>query len=101
MGHPAPTETDASLSSSETWTPEAFEALDYYDLDELLADGAKAARDEVRAFVTDEVEPIIEEHAQRAEFPRSLIPAFAEKGLSAPRFRPSTGAGDRATSPTD
>lgn len=96
MGHPAPTETDASLSSSETWTPEAFEALDYYDLDELLADGAKAARDEVRAFVTDEAEPIIEEHAQRAEFPRSLIPAFAEKGLLGPTIPPEYGGGGQS-----
>ncbi|PSQ85350.1 MAG: acyl-CoA dehydrogenase [Bacteroidetes bacterium QS_3_64_15] len=96
MGHPAPTETDASLSSSETWTPEAFEALDYYDLDELLADGARAVRDEVRAFVTDEVEPIIEEHAQRAEFPWHLIPAFAERGLLGPTIPPEYGGGGQS-----
>ena len=88
--------TDASLSSSETWTPEAFEALDYYDLDELLADGVRAVRDEVRAFVTDEVEPIIEEHAQRAEFPRHLIPAFAERGLLGPTIPPEYGGGGQS-----
>jgi len=71
-------------TSTKTWDPSAFEAPDYYDLDELLADEAKAIRDEVRAFITDEVQPVIEKYAQRSEFPRELIPKFAELGLLGP-----------------
>jgi len=96
MAHPAPTETEALASSSATWDPEAFEAPDFYDLDGLLADDAKATRDDVRAFVTEEVMPIIEGHAQRAEFPRHLIPAFAEKGLLGPTIPFEHGGGGKS-----
>lgn len=80
-------------TGTPTWDPSAFEAPDFYDLDALLPDEAKAVRDEVRAFVTDEVEPIIEKHAQRAEFPRHLIPAFAEQGLLGPHLPEKYGGG--------
>jgi glutaryl-CoA dehydrogenase len=96
MAHPAPTETNAPASSSDTWDAEAFDAPDFYDLDGLLSEGAKAVRDNVRAFVTEEVLPIIEEHAQRAEFPRHLIPAFAERGLLGPTIPPEHGGGGKS-----
>ena len=86
-------EADAASSLPETWNPEAFEALDFYDLDALLSDEATAVRDEVRAFVTEEVVPIIEEYAQRAEFPRHLISAFAEHGLLGPTAPTEYGGG--------
>jgi glutaryl-CoA dehydrogenase len=55
--------------------------LDYYDLDELLGDEAKMIRKTARDFVEREVQPIIEQHHAREEFPRHLIPRLAELGL--------------------
>jgi len=93
VANPAPTDTTAATPASETWTPEAFDAPDYYDVEGLLPEAAKTVRDQVRAFVTDEVMPIIEEHAQRADFPRHLIPAFAEHGLLGPTIPREYGGG--------
>jgi len=93
MAHPAPTDAAADVASSQTWDPEAFDPPDYYDLDGLLADEDKAVRDRVRAFVTEEVVPDIEGYAQRAEFPRHLIPVFAEQGLLGPTLPPEYGGG--------
>ena len=84
MTQPISPDTEAASSLPETWSPTAFEAPDFYDLDALLSEEATAARDEVRAFVTEEVAPVIEKYAQRAEFPQHLIPAFAEHGLLFP-----------------
>ncbi len=97
MSQPAPPEPDTDVSAPETWAPEAFEAPDYYALDDLLSDEAKALRDEVRTFVTEEVAPIIEEHAQRAEFPRHLIPAFARRGLLGPTIPAEYGGGGHSS----
>lgn len=83
----------SSSSSSPTWDPAAFEAPDYYDLDELVADEERALRDEVRTFVTEEVMPVVEQYAQRAEFPRELVPAFAEHGLLGPNLPTGYGGG--------
>ncbi|PSQ72692.1 MAG: acyl-CoA dehydrogenase [Bacteroidetes bacterium QH_2_64_26] len=96
MADPVPTDTTAATPVSDTWRPEAFDAPDYYDLDDLLPDEARTVRDQVRAFVTDEVVPIIEEHAQRAEFPRHLIPAFAKHGLLGPTLPSEYGGGGKS-----
>ncbi len=80
-------------TSPQTWDPTAFEGADFYDLEALLSDEALAVRNEVRSFVTKEVIPIIEEYAQRAEFPRELIPTFAELGLLGPNLPSEVGGG--------
>lgn len=79
--------------AGHTWDPTSFEAPDYFDLDTLLPPDAKAVRDRVRAFVTSDVQPIIEKYAQRAEFPRSLISSFAEQGLLGPNLPTEYGGG--------
>ena len=61
-----------------------FEAPDYYLLDELLTDEHKLIRSAVRAWVKKELTPIIEDYAQRAEFPKQLIPGLAEIGAFGP-----------------
>ncbi|MDR0193801.1 MAG: acyl-CoA dehydrogenase family protein [Myroides sp.] len=60
--------------------PDLFQAPDYYLLDDLLTDEHKLIRDTARAWVKREVSPIIEDFAQRAEFPKQLIPGLAEIG---------------------
>ena len=64
--------------------PDLFQAPDYYNLDELLTDEHKMVRDATREFVKREVSPIIEEAAQKAEFPKQLINGLAEIGAFGP-----------------
>lgn len=64
--------------------PDLFEAPDYYNLDELLSDEHKLVRDAAREWVKREVSPIIEEAAQKAEFPKSIIGGLAEIGAFGP-----------------
>jgi glutaryl-CoA dehydrogenase len=64
--------------------PDLFEAPDYYNLDELLTDEHKLVRDAAREWVKREVSPIIEEYAQKAEFPTQIIKGLAEIGAFGP-----------------
>jgi len=54
---------------------------DYYLLDELLDDEARAVRDRVRKFVDTELLPVINDYWDRAEFPFPLVPKIAELGI--------------------
>ena len=60
--------------------PDLFEAPDYYNLDELLTDEHKLVRDTARNWVKRDVSPIIEDYAQKGEFPRQIIGGLAEIG---------------------
>ena len=60
--------------------PDLFQAPDYYQLDDLLTDEHKLVRDAARAWVKKEVSPIIEDYAQRAEFPNQIIKGLGEIG---------------------
>lgn len=61
-----------------------YEAPDYYLLDELLTEEHKLIRASVREWVKKEVSPIIEDYAQRAEFPKHLLKGLAEVGAFGP-----------------
>ncbi|BDB52463.1 acyl-CoA dehydrogenase family protein [Flavobacterium ammonificans] len=60
--------------------PDLFQAPDYYNLDDLLTEEHKLVRDSARAWVKREVSPIIEDFAQRAEFPKQIIKGLGEIG---------------------
>ncbi len=60
--------------------PDLFQAPDYYLLDDLLTEEHKLVRDSARAWVKREVSPIIEEYAQKAEFPKQIIKGLGEIG---------------------
>jgi glutaryl-CoA dehydrogenase len=64
----------------KTMRPDLFQSPDYYLLDELLSDEHKMVRDAARAWVKKEVSPIIEEYAQRAEFPKQIVKGLGEIG---------------------
>ncbi len=66
---------------------------DYYAVDELLTDEHKLIRDSVRAFVKSEISPIIEEYAQKAEFPDFLVAKMGELGVFGPTIDPKYGGG--------
>ena len=61
-----------------------FKHPDYYLVDDLLSDEHKLVRDAAREWVKREVSPIIEEYAQKAEFPRHLIKGLGEIGAFGP-----------------
>jgi len=64
--------------------PDLFQAPDYYNLDELLLEEHKLVRDAAREWVKREVSPIIEDYAQKAEFPTQIIKGLADIGAFGP-----------------
>ncbi len=64
--------------------PDLFQAPDYYNLDDLLTEEHKLVRDAARDWVKRDVSPIIEDYAQRAEFPKQIISGLAEIGAFGP-----------------
>ncbi|GGD21700.1 acyl-CoA dehydrogenase family protein [Hyunsoonleella pacifica] len=64
--------------------PDLFEAPDYYNVDELLNDEHKLVRNAAREWVKRDVSPIIEDYAQKAEFPKQIIGGLAEIGAFGP-----------------
>jgi len=61
-----------------------FQAPDYYQLDDLLTEEHILVRDAAREWVKREVSPIIEEAAQQAKFPTSILSGLAEIGAFGP-----------------
>ena len=64
--------------------PDLFSAPDYYNLDELLTEEHLLVRDAAREWVKRDVSPIIEDYAQKAEFPTQIIKGLAEIGAFGP-----------------
>jgi glutaryl-CoA dehydrogenase len=64
--------------------PDLFEAPDYYQLDDLLTEEHKLVRDAAREWVKRDISPIIEDYAQKAEFPMQIINGLAEIGAFGP-----------------
>jgi glutaryl-CoA dehydrogenase len=64
--------------------PDLFEAPDYYNIDDLLSEEHKLVRSAARDWVKRDVSPIIEEYAQKAEFPKQIIGGLAEIGAFGP-----------------
>ena len=68
-----------------------FQAPDYYHLDDLLSEEHKLVRDAARDWVKRDVSPIIEEYAQKAEFPTQIIKGLAEIGAFGPYISSAYG----------
>ncbi|NNG10827.1 MAG: acyl-CoA dehydrogenase [Arenibacter sp.] len=64
--------------------PDLFEAPDYYNLDDLLSEEHKLVRNAARQWVKRDISPIIEEYAQKAEFPKQIIKGLSEIGAFGP-----------------
>jgi glutaryl-CoA dehydrogenase len=58
-----------------------FSGFDFYDIDPLLSEEEKMARQTVRDFVEEEVLPIIDRHYEAGTFPHELTPKMADLGL--------------------
>ena len=58
-----------------------IEHPDFLLLDEELDADTLALRDRVRSFALEHVEPVINDHWERAEFPYGILPALRETGI--------------------
>lgn len=63
------------------WKMGKFQRVDYYEIEKLLSEEERMARDTAQAFVDAEVIPIIDKHYREATFPIHLIPRFGELGF--------------------
>lgn len=70
-----------------------FQSPDYFQLDELLSEEHLLVRDTVRNYVKKEISPIIEDHAQRAEFPVQIVRQLGELGCFGPTVPVEYGGG--------
>ncbi|HEY0056740.1 MAG TPA: acyl-CoA dehydrogenase family protein [Pedobacter sp.] len=61
-----------------------YTSPDYYFIDDLLTDEHKLIRETVRTWVKKELSPIIEDYAQKAEFPKALLKGLSELGAFGP-----------------
>ena len=59
---------------------DTFISPDYFNVDELLTDEHKLIREAVRSYVKKEITPIIEDYAQRAEFPHQIVKQLGDLG---------------------
>lgn len=64
--------------------PDLFQAPDYYQIDDLLSEEHKLVREAAREWVKRDISPIIEDYAQRAEFPTQIIKGLADIGAFGP-----------------
>src|SRR5512143_3747143 len=70
-----------------------FSSPDYFNVDELLTEEHKLIRESVRNYVKKEISPIIEDYAQRAEFPRQIIKQLGDLGCFGPTIPVEYGGG--------
>jgi glutaryl-CoA dehydrogenase len=68
-------------------------SLDYYNIEELLTDEERAARDRASRFVQEEVAPEIVECHRAAKFPEHLIARMGALGFYAPYLKEHGCAG--------
>jgi glutaryl-CoA dehydrogenase len=59
---------------------------DFYDLEALLADEDRALLHRVRAFMDEDVAPVINDYWTRAKTPLELVPAMAELGIAGAQY---------------
>jgi glutaryl-CoA dehydrogenase len=70
-----------------------FSSPDYFLLDDLLTEEQKLIRESVRNYIKKEISPIIEEYAQKAEFPKQIIQQLGELGCFGPTIPVEYGGG--------
>ncbi|HTL05302.1 MAG TPA: acyl-CoA dehydrogenase family protein [Gemmatimonadales bacterium] len=58
-----------------------FDGVDFYRIDGLLSEEERAVRDTVRAWVDEQLMPVIGDCYVEGKFPKQLIPGLAELGV--------------------
>jgi len=72
---------------------DVFQSPDYFLVDELLSEEQKLIRESVRNYVKKEISPIIEDYAQRAEFPQQIVKQLGDLGCFGPTIPIEYGGG--------
>jgi glutaryl-CoA dehydrogenase len=70
-----------------------FTSPDYFGVDELLTEEHKLIRESVRSYVKKEISPIIEDYAQKAEFPQHIVKQLGDLGCFGPTVPVEYGGG--------
>ncbi|MGK2862034.1 MAG: acyl-CoA dehydrogenase family protein [Chitinophagaceae bacterium] len=70
-----------------------FISPDYFDVDGLLTEEHKHVREAVRSYVKKEISPIIEDYAQKAEFPQQIVKQLGDLGCFGPTIPVEYGGG--------
>jgi glutaryl-CoA dehydrogenase len=70
-----------------------FTSPDYFNVDELLTKEQKLIRESVRSYVKKEISPIIEDYAQKAEFPQHIVKQLGDLGCFGPTVPVEYGGG--------
>lgn len=66
---------------------------DYYLVDELLTEEHKIIRDSIRSWVKQKLSPVINDYAQKAEFPKWVVKELGEIGAFGPSIPAEYGGG--------
>ena len=85
--------TGTTSETTKTAKEDRYQRHDYYGVDDLLGEEHKLARDAVRAWVKQEVSPIIEDFSNRAACPTHLFKGLAEIGAFGPTIPTEYGGG--------
>jgi glutaryl-CoA dehydrogenase len=70
-----------------------FQSPDYFNVDALLTAEQKLIRETVREYVKKEISPIIEDYAQKAEFPQHIVKQLGDLGCFGPTIPQEYGGG--------
>lgn len=70
-----------------------YQHHDYYMIDDLLSDEHKLIRESIRSYVKEKLSPIIEDYAQRADFPKHIIKELGAIGAFGPSLPTEYGCG--------
>lgn len=70
-----------------------FQQHDYYDIDSLLKEEHLLIRESVRAWVKKRLSPVIDDYAQKAEFPKFVVKELADIGAFGPSIPEEYGGG--------
>jgi glutaryl-CoA dehydrogenase len=70
-----------------------FSGPDYFKVDDLFTEEHLLIRESVRNYVKKEISPIIEDYAQRAEFPQQIVKQLGDLGCFGPTIPVEYGGG--------
>ena len=70
-----------------------FKSPDYFNVDDLLTEEHIMIRESVRNYVKKDISPIIEDYAQRSEFPQQIIKQLGDLGCFGPTVPEQYGGG--------
>jgi len=66
-------------------TQDTYQHQDYYNIDDLLTDEHKIVRDSIRDWVKTKLSPVINDYAQKAEFPKWVVKELGAIGAFGPK----------------